>query len=95
MGLSDLDEDNEEEEEEPNNKDNMLKKYDFDLIKKTAVTDQDREIFGKIDQIVNIFQQNFPDFSKGFIIDALKNNSLNLRSTFKYLKNPEKMKGEF
>jgi len=73
----------------------MLKKYDFELIAKTAVTDGDKEIFGKIDIIINTVQEHFTNHSREFIIDGLKANSLNLKNTYQYLKNPEEMKGNY
>ena len=79
--------------EHPNLATDVFQKYNFDLIKKTAVTEEDKEIFGKIDEIVDKLQENFKELNKEFIIDSLKSNSLNLKNTYSYLQNPSEMKG--
>lgn len=81
------------EEKEAEDKCDMLKKYNFDLIKKAAVTEDDKDLFNQLDEVVKEFEENFPEHSKEFIIDALKSNSLNLKNTYLYLKDPEAMKG--
>ena len=73
----------------------MLNKYNQELIRKEMITEKDKEVFKKIDQIVDVFQENFKNYSKEDIIDALKSNSLNLRSTYNFLKSPESMKGNY
>lgn len=71
----------------------MLHSYNFDLIKDLVVTEEDKQNFAKIDIVVNTLQQKFSNFTREYIIDALKANSLNLKNTYFYLKNPEAMKG--
>jgi hypothetical protein len=79
--------------DEPMDEKDMLGKYNMDLIKKEAITDDDKACFEKIDIIVDTLQEHFKNLTREFIIDALKSNSLNLKNTYQYLKNPETMKG--
>lgn len=64
------------------------------LKKIVTVSDNDRNLFNSIDEIVTEFSRNFPQYSNEQILDNLKNNSFNLENTYFLLSNPREFEGK-
>ncbi len=63
------------------------------LKKIVTVSDNDKNLFNCIDEILNEFSKHFPQYSNEQILDNLKNNSFDLENTFLVLSNPREFEG--
>lgn len=59
------------------------------LKKIVTLSDNDKNLFGSIDEIVSEFAKYFSSHSNEQILDSLKKNSFNLENTFLQLSNPK------
>ncbi len=57
--------------------------------KVSAPENNDKQAFGKIDDIVDSFNESFKDYSREYIFSALKMNSFNITSSYLFLRDPQ------
>ena len=59
----------------------------------TAITDDDKTACNNIDEILNLFINNFSYHSSDYILDCLKRNSFNLQDSYLQLCKPNEFEG--
>ncbi len=64
------------------------------LKKIVTLSDNDRSLFGSIDEIVTELAKYFVSFSNEQILDSLKKNSFDLENTFLQLSNPKEFESK-
>lgn len=64
------------------------------LKKIVTLSDNDKNLFGSIDEIVSEFAKYFSSYSNEQILDSLKKNSFNLENAFLQLSNPKEFESK-
>lgn len=64
------------------------------LKKIITISETDKNLFGVIDEILNVFSQHFKNYSLEQIFDCLKKNSFHLENSFLQLSNPKDFEGK-
>lgn len=57
-------------------------------------TEEDKFLFNCLDKVVAELQREFKDYSKEFIVNALKMNTLNISQVYEFLKKPYNINSE-